>query len=133
MHQPLHCTSRFSKSQPDGDQGGNLVFVTLGSGAGRNLHSFWDDIVGTDTSDASVNGLAAGIATDYIQQRGAHPRLARDPKKWVDEGFQLAKSEVYTFGLDTGSREESQTCSQPTTKSTLGGWRGFKWRSPVSV
>ena len=104
MHQPLHCTSRFSKSQPDGDQGGNLVFVTLGS-PGRNLHAFWDDIVGTDTSDASVNRLAAGITADYIQQRGAHPRLARDPKKWVDEGFQLAKSEVYTFGTETGSRE----------------------------
>ena len=23
VHQPLHCTSRFLKSQPDGDQGGN--------------------------------------------------------------------------------------------------------------
>jgi hypothetical protein len=105
VHQPLHCTRRFLKSQPDGDQGGNLVFVTLGSGAGRTLHAFWDDIVGTDTGDASVNRLADGITADYIQQHGAHPRLARDPKKWIDEGFQLAKSEVYTFGTETGSRE----------------------------
>ena len=39
LHQPLHCTSRFLKSQPEGDAGGNLVFVT----PGRNLHSVWDD------------------------------------------------------------------------------------------
>jgi len=106
VHQPLHCASRFSKSQPDGDQGGNLVFVT----PGRNLHAFWDDSVGTETSDTSVDRLAAEITADYIQQRGARPRLTRgyrstDPKKWVDEGFQLAKSEVYTFGTETGSRE----------------------------
>ena len=25
VHQPLHCTSRFTKPQPHGDQGGNLV------------------------------------------------------------------------------------------------------------
>jgi hypothetical protein len=61
--------------------------------------------VGTDTSDTSVNSLAAGIAAEYVEQHGAHPRLARDPRRWVDEGFRLAKSEVYTFGLETGSRE----------------------------
>ncbi len=49
--------------------------------------------------------MAAGIAVEYIEQHGAHPRLTRDPKKWIDEGFQLAKSEVYTFGTETGSRE----------------------------
>jgi len=27
------------------------------------------------------------------------------PKKWVEEGFDLAKREVYTFGPETGSRE----------------------------
>jgi hypothetical protein len=105
VHQPLHCTSRFLKSQPNGDAGGNSVFVT----PGRNLHAFWDDAVGTDRSDAAVNQLAAGIAADYIQQHGAHPRLSRDPKKWIDEGFELAKSEVYTFGVETGSSEHPVT------------------------
>jgi hypothetical protein len=101
VHQPLHCTSRFLKSQPDGDAGGNSVFVN----PGRNLHALWDDIVGAETSDAFINRMAAGITADYVQQHGAHPRLARDPKRWIDEGFQLAKSEVYTFGTETGSRE----------------------------
>ena len=92
VHQPLHCTSRFLRAQPDGDEGGNLDFVKLDGNQGRNLHALWDDILGTDTSDAFVNAMAAGIAAEYIEQHGAHPRLTRDPKKWIDEGFQLAKS-----------------------------------------
>jgi hypothetical protein len=101
VHQPLHCTSRFLKPQPDGDQGGNLVFVT----PGRNLHALWDDIMGSDTSPAYVNSLATGIAADFVQHNGPRPRLSKDPKKWIDEGFALAASEVYTFGPETGTRE----------------------------
>lgn len=101
VHQPLHCTSRFLKSQPDGDAGGNSVFVI----PGRNLHAFWDDIAGIDTSNTYVNSLASGIAADYVRQHGAKPHLSSDPKRWIEEGFQLAKSQVYSFGTETGSRE----------------------------
>lgn len=101
VHQPLHCSSRFVKSEPHGDQGGNLVYVT----PGRNLHALWDDIAGSDTSPAYVNNLAEGIAAEFVQHNGAHPRLSKNPKKWIEEGFELAKSEVYTFGPETGSRE----------------------------
>jgi hypothetical protein len=101
VHQPLHCTSRFTKSQPKGDQGGNLVFVT----PGRNLHALWDDLAGTDTTDAHVNRYAAEITAEFVQGNGQRPRLSRDPKRWVEEGFDLAKREVYTFGPETGSRE----------------------------
>jgi S1/P1 Nuclease len=101
VHQPLHCTSRFTKSQPKGDQGGNLVFVT----PGRNLHAFWDDLAGSDTTDAYVNRYAAEITGEFVKNNGQHPRLAKDPKKWIDESFQLDKRAVYTFGPETGSRE----------------------------
>jgi hypothetical protein len=101
VHQPLHCTSRFTKSQPKGDQGGNLVYVM----PGRNLHALWDDLAGTDTTDAYVNRYAAEITSEFVKASGQRPRLSKDPKKWVDEGFDLAKREVYTFGPDTGSRE----------------------------
>lgn len=102
VHQPLHCTSRFLKSQPDGDQGGNLVFVT----PGRNLHALWDEIMGSDTSPAYVNSLATGIAADFVRHSGPQPRLSKDPKKWIEEGFALAESDVYTFGPETGTREQ---------------------------
>lgn len=101
VHQPLHCTSRFTRSQPKGDQGGNLVFVN----PGRNLHAFWDDLAGADTTDAFVNRYAVEITAEFVKARGQQPRLSKDPKKWIDEGFELAKREVYTFGPETGSRE----------------------------
>jgi hypothetical protein len=101
VHQPLHCADRFTKSLPQGDQGGNLVFVT----PGRNLHAFWDDLGGTDTTDEYVNRYATEITAEFIKANGQRPRLSQDPKKWVDEGFDLAKREVYTFGPEAGSRE----------------------------
>jgi hypothetical protein len=101
VHQPLHCVSRFLKSQPKGDAGGNFVYV----GPNRNLHSLWDGAAGQDTSAAYI--------TKYIAEaQAAHPRprrLEKKPEKWIHEGFELAVSEVYTFGLETGTRDHPIT------------------------
>ncbi|MBZ5606196.1 MAG: S1/P1 nuclease [Acidobacteriia bacterium] len=97
LHQPLHCVSRFLKSQPKGDAGGNFVIL----GERSNLHSLWDDAAGRDVSDSYVTKYAAEAVA-------AHPRpkkIEKDPKKWIKEGFELAKSDVYTFGNETGSRD----------------------------
>ena len=102
LHQPLHCVSRFLKSQPNGDAGGNNVFLT---GDQRNLHALWDDAPGRDASDSYVTKYASDAMA-------AHPRpkhLEKNPKKWIEEGFALSKTEVYTFGLETGSREHPIT------------------------
>jgi hypothetical protein len=96
VHQPLHCTSRFLRSQPKGDAGGNFVFVA----PGRTLHSVWDDAPGLDNSDEYVAQYAA-------KARAAHPArdISINPRKWVDESFKLDRTDVYTFGPETGSRE----------------------------
>jgi hypothetical protein len=100
VHQPLHCVSRFLKSQPKGDMGGNGVFIGT-----RNLHSLWDGAAGRDDSDAYL--------AKYIgEATAAHPaprHLGKKPEKWIAEGFKLAVSEVYTFGLETGTRERPIT------------------------
>jgi hypothetical protein len=101
VHQPLHCTSRFVKSQPHGDAGGNNVYVI----PDRNLHALWDDAGGSDLSDDYINHFASEITAELVKPRGAHPRVSRDPRRWVREGFDLARSEVYTFGPETGTRE----------------------------
>lgn len=101
VHNPLHCTSRFLKSQPHGDAGGNSVIVA----PGRTLHLFWDDLAGTDITDAYVNMVEADIVAEFTRANGTHPHLGTDPKKWFDEGFALARHDVYTFGPETGSRE----------------------------
>ena len=97
LGQPLHCVSRFLKSQPKGDAGGNFVFVT----PGRNLHALWDDSAGTEISDDYISKYAA----EAVASHPAPKRIDKNPMKWIDEGFEVAKSEVYTFGLETGSRE----------------------------
>ena len=98
VHQPLHATSRYLKSQPQGDQGGNLVFVA----PGRNLHAIWDNSPGIDLSEAYTAGYAHEVTLDYPES----PGLSLDPKDWIDESYALDKSDVYTFGLETGSQEK---------------------------
>ena len=97
-HQPLHATSRFLKSQPKGDQGGNLVIVQ----PGRSLHSLWDDAPAPrDLSYEDIARYAREITTEYP----ADDLGSLDPMEWIMESFELDKSVVYTFGLETGSKE----------------------------
>jgi hypothetical protein len=101
VHQPLHCASRFTKSLPHGDQGGNLVFVT----PGRNLHSLWDGLAGYDTGNAYIDRFADAVSAEFTALDGAHPIVSKDPKVWIAEGLALAQREVYTFGTGTGDRD----------------------------
>ncbi len=101
VHQPLHCVSRFTKSEPHGDQGGNLTFVM----PGRNLHAVWDNGAGNDSSEAYVDQFAAEITTEFAGSTGQSPKLSKESKKWIDEGVELAKRDVYTFGDEPSSRE----------------------------
>lgn len=96
VHQPLHCVSRFLKSQPKGDAGGNFVYIGR-----RNLHSIWDGAAGQDTSEA----YAVKYIADALAAHPAPRRIEKKPEKWIQEGFRLAVSDVYTFGNETGSRE----------------------------
>jgi hypothetical protein len=98
VHQPLHCVSRFLNSQAQGDAGGNNVYVT----PGRNLHALWDGAAGADSSDSYVNRVAVEISAEFTEGNGRHPRVSKDPRKWVSEGVQLAIHDVYSFGPDTG-------------------------------
>jgi hypothetical protein len=97
-HQPLHATRRYLKSQPKGDAGGNFVFVQ----GGKTLHALWDDAAAPrDLSYEDVVRYAREITAEYpAQDLGS-----LDPRGWMMESFELDKSTVYTFGLETGSKE----------------------------
>jgi hypothetical protein len=99
VHQPLHCVSRFVKSQPQGDEGGNKVYVQ----PGRTLHAAWDGAAGSDLTDAYVNKMASELAAEFAPKHASS--VSKDPKKWIEEGVELAKREVYSFGVETGSPE----------------------------
>jgi len=103
IHQPLHATSRYLKSQPRGDAGGNFVFFA----GGKTLHLIWDAAGDALSYEAGVNDPEAlryeqEVTTEYPEPQ----RLSLNPKDWIDESYALDKSDVYTFGLETGSREE---------------------------
>ena len=96
VHQPLHCVSRFLKSMPKGDQGGNLVYIGT-----RNLHSLWDGAAGRDDSEA----YAAKYIADATAANPPTRHNEKKPEKWIEEGYKIAISDVYTFGLETGTRD----------------------------
>ena len=102
VHQPLHCVSRMLKSMPKGDAGGNFVYIT---GTSRNLHSLWDGAAGRDDTEAYAAKYIAEATTAYPKPR----HVEKKPEKWIHEGYELAVSDVYTFGLETGTREKPIT------------------------
>jgi hypothetical protein len=102
VHQPLHATSRYLKSQPKGDAGGNFVWVAPGpAAAGKTLHAYWDDAAGTELTDEHTRAYA----TEVTHLLGVPWRASLNPKDWIDESFSLVKSDVYTFGAEIGTRE----------------------------
>jgi hypothetical protein len=96
VHQPLHATSRFTHSQPNGDAGGN--FVALCEKPCRNeLHAFWDDLLGT--------GRKPDVAIRRIERLPrADARLAAidDEAKWIRESFEIAENSVYEPPIGIG-------------------------------
>jgi S1/P1 Nuclease len=98
LHQPLHCVSRFVKSADKGDAGGNLVFVAPRG----NLHSLWDGAAGSDLTDAYI----AHYAADAMAHHPSPAHADENPKHWIAEGVELARTQVYTFGNQNGTRDQ---------------------------
>lgn len=46
IHQPLHCSDRYTKEFPKGDKGGN-TFVLKNHYAANELHAVWDNVIYT--------------------------------------------------------------------------------------
>lgn len=92
VHQPLHCVSRFSGRHLDeitkkdrSDLGGNLFSL---DDPAKNLHKLWDDAL----PPAEIRtGLPA--SADMV--------VHLDTNSWVQESAELARSVVYSLGLDS--------------------------------
>jgi len=98
VHNPLHATQRFTKDLPQGDAGGNLVFVY-----GKNLHAYWDDAA--SPRDLSYEGILK-YARDFMARQPPPVTSSLNPRTWIDESFKLAKSDVYTLGNENGTKEK---------------------------
>lgn len=106
LHQPLHGTSRSTAASPDGDAGGNRMWVQL-RGSDRdsiNLHAVWDGWVGRVSREMPIDAVARGVAAslpvrastagdDLVIPDGA--ALAATVLQWADESATLARYVAY--------------------------------------
>lgn len=114
LHQPMHGTSRSSAAHPDGDAGGNRVWVIL-RGYERdsiNLHSAWDGWVGRVSRTVPIDDVARGLARDLTPSEGGAddamtvPRgaaLAATLRSWADESATLARYVAYDLPTRDGA------------------------------
>lgn len=98
VHQPLHCTARFGKKEPNGDAGGNFVKL-CSPPCKNNLHSFWDGLPGE--SEAPVDAIKAAKLLAPANSALAAKLIT---VVWINESFGLARKFVYVppIGLGAG-------------------------------
>lgn len=96
IHQPLHATDRIIQTDLQGDAGGNKVKL-LGD-ADANLHSYWDNLPGSDNQYCAKKihcvdraRVVAGTLPSSSQ------KLLQETKTavWVHESFEAAHNTVY--------------------------------------
>ena len=95
-HQPLHTVSRFTRAQPEGDAGGNFVALCPHP-CRRNLHGFWDEVLGASGSPGAAIRYAAGLPAP-------DPNLAAiaSSRVWLTESKALAERYVYAPPIGDG-------------------------------
>lgn len=105
LHQPLHGTSRSTIDSPDGDAGGNRMWVRTPRSErdSTNLHGTWDGMVGRVSRDIPLDSIAESLAAglplsdmpgdELVIPDGA--ALAQTVKSWADESATLARYFAY--------------------------------------
>jgi len=97
VHQPLHATSRFDVTFPEGDDGGNTVNVCLKTCSRTEaLHFFWDSALGS-----SADPKAAVREASLIPNPDPQLAVIEDEATWIQESFQLAESQAYKNPVGT--------------------------------
>jgi hypothetical protein len=108
IHQPLHATTRVTQAHAKGDAGGNLV--KLFGDASSNLHSYWDDLPGSDCkfcNDKMQCANRAGVVAKALPEASVKESRNTNTAVWARESFELAKTHVY--------RDPIETADQPYT------------------
>jgi hypothetical protein len=107
LHQPLHCSSLITPEHPNGDKGGNELYVKPGE-AGISLHSFWDGLLGTSGKASTHWNRALSIAAEHPRKSLGELKRATTPRDWSLEGRSLAIDKAYLHGkLKTGDDRDS--------------------------
>ena len=106
LHQPLHCSTFVTADYPapTGDKGGNSFFVKPGE-RGVNLHSIWDQALGSRANPRTAYTEAIRLAAEH--QRTNLPELTKDKtvEGWSKESRALAIEAGYLKGNLKGSKQ----------------------------
>lgn len=137
VHQPLHATTRYSVSNPNGDAGGNGFRVKMPAEMRiSNLHSFWDSMAVQyghtspkrpldETGKANILSLAQAVMNEFPAESMPEAKDL-DPHTWVVESNKLARDVAYKNITEGG--EPSKTYTEAAQKLTrkrvaLAGYR----------
>lgn len=110
IHQPLHTSARVTPmgNEKEGDQGGNLFKLGVGSKA-LSLHSFWDGIINrsvkqkTGEKDLAYHDrVAQDIMNLHSRATMSSRLLPIDFEAWSQEGLETTKRVVYPKSLRRG-------------------------------
>jgi nuclease S1 len=104
IHQPLHDADNH-------DKGANCVLVSLGGSRTVNLHSYWDTVAVRSLGD-DPRQVARMLARRITPgQKAAWEK--GDAESWALEGFDIAKTKVYTLGSRPGCAPDPSPISLP--------------------
>ena len=111
IHQPLHSAALFSAQFPEGDRGGNLLYIRAEEGGKPiNLHAFWDGLLlgKQDFRQADNQGVLLKNAPGNKRKRVRKELRRKNMEEWATkESVELAKIYVYQEGkLQTSSVKE---------------------------
>jgi hypothetical protein len=105
IHQPLHCSSRFSALHTAGDRGGNSFQLST---TDKELHGFWDHALSNQEDPQSVKAMARSLIRKY----GKDPVEVEVPSGpvsedtvlgWIGESATLSRYVAYTVGDEKGN------------------------------
>lgn len=119
VHQPLHTTALFNAAYPQGDRGGNAIYIRVTPEAATiNLHSFWDGLLlGSDRFQATSN--TASELRSRFNRRALSELAEKRFAEWAQESFRLAVKEVYRQGTLKGGADKEHGEPLPTDYVTL--------------
>ena len=134
VHQPLHTVARFSKALPEGDRGGNEVrFPNPRARGGRegNLHAYWDDLLGTESSPAAIGRLAEEITKEHPAANFTAELAKRNIRDWAEENVEIC----LTLSTRTSTRTSPvssivRLATKPTLSESLDAgllWLAIGW------
>jgi hypothetical protein len=132
VHQPLHAVTRFTKSHSKGDAGGNVV--KLFGDADSTLHSYWDDLPGTDCKfcNDKIQCVNRAIVLGKAYQSASSKIRSMDVAVWIRESFEEARTKVYRdpigsadqpYTIVPGSSYETQAQRLARKRIALAGAR----------